>query len=582
MSVSDGWPVWGEAPGFCDGSTDTRSLQLAAHEPASGALVPVRTTIGEVGTDMRAWRQLVAGCGILLLCVLALPSSPAAAQGPQRIVINTTSLYDTLDPHLVLDTERAAIRLNFYDALYRWQDGPVRVVPWLAQSYTLSEDGKVFRFTLRKGARFHDGSEVEAADVVYSVERILAFKKRGLSPLLTGLVNPGSTKAIDASTVEFSLSRASALFLTLLPEVHIVNSKLLKSHEVNNDWGSAWLSRNEAGSGAYALDRFDPGQAVVAKRFEGHWNQSWGRKPVDELEVRTVLDTETSMEALLKGTVQIVEGPLLPHQKRQAREAKDVSLLENDGPRIFVGLLDNAREALKSLEVRRALTQAFNYDAFMHSALGLGAAGVARVPLPLPPAFASPASMAAAAGPGSQQYNLEAARAALAKLKAPLGELTIGAVAGDVHSERAALIMLDGLSKLGVSARIVAQPWPAIANRMRDEKQMFDILFLWQGPRYLEPNNWVGEMYDCDLFGAGNASWYCNKEVDRLIKEARTTADAKVRTADFEKAAVMVAKDAGGIFIATARAAIAHAKRIKGLRYAPIGETLEWRSLSLE
>lgn len=536
---------------------------------------------------MQAWRRLTARRFALAMGAIAALQSAALAQAPRpkspppaqaveaatarRLVVAVPTTFDTLDPHLVLDTPRAAIRLNFYDALYRWEDSPVRVAPWLAQSYTISEDGKTYRFTLRQGARFHDGSVMSSADVVYSVERILALK-RGPAPLLAALVNPGATKAIDPATVEFSLTRPSPLFLTLLPEVHVVNAKLLRSHEVNNDWGRAWLANNEAGSGAYVLKSHSP-ISVVATRFAEHWQNTWSRAPVATVELRTSLDTEASIEALVKGDVQVVAGPLLAHQKKRIKESKDLTLGEDDGPRLFAGIVNAQRESLKTPALRRVLALAFDYDTFLHATLG---AGAVRAPLPLPPAYAS-----AAAGAGAR-FDLQAARAELAKIKTAPANLTIGAVAGDPHSESAAVIMMQGLAALGIPARIVAEPWPAVAERMRDEKQMYDMLFLWQGTRYLDPNNWVGEMYDCDLFGAGNSSWYCNKEADRLIKEARVSTDPKARVAAYEKAAGLVAADFGGLFIASARATLAHAKRIKGLRIAPAGETFDLRAVTME
>src|SRR5690606_17042156 len=157
-------------------------------------------------------------------------------------------------------------------------------------------------------------------------------------------------------------------------------------------------------------------------------------------------------------------------------------------------------------------------------------------------------------------------RDALAKLKLEPEELTIGAIAGDPHSERAALIMLDGLVKLGLSAHIVSEPWPVVANRMRDEKQMYDILFLWRGARYLDANNWVGEMFSCDLFGAGNASWYCHRDADRLIKDAQGAVDPKIRRQGFEKAAALIAEDHAALFVASATRPIIHSKAVKGLQ----------------
>ncbi len=509
-----------------------------------------------------AW---VLGCTSL---ILALGGGALANEPVSRLAIGSSSLHDTLDPHLVLDTRRSDIRLGLYDGLFRWQSGPLRIAPWLAQSYTVSEDGRTFRFALRKDARFHNGREVKASDVVYSVERILALKG-GVAPLLAGLVSPGSTKAIDANTVEFSLGRPSPLFLTLLPEMHIVNAELLKANELNNDWGRAWLQQNDAGSGAYALKSYGSSSHVVLERFAGHWSTDWSAKPVEEIEFRAVLDPEARIDRLIAGELQVLQGNLLPHQMQRLRDAKDIVLLPSDGPRIFVGLLNSGRDPMKVPGFRKVLAQAFDSDRFIATAVGNGATAIT---LPLPPSLGTPPP-----GLARPKFDLAEAAAGLAKLKLPTRELTIGAIAGDPHSERAALIMLDGLIALGIPARIVSEVWPVVDARMRDEKQMYDIVFLWRGARYLDANNWLGEMFDCDLLGAGNSSWYCNRDIDRAIKEARALADPRARRAAFGKAAQMLAEDHAGLFIASGRRTVAHAKRVKGLRHSPVGEAIDAR-----
>lgn len=513
---------------------------------------------------------LLAICA-MLAGDLARPAT--AAEPALRLVIATSTPIDTLDPHLVLDTRRSDPRLQLYDGLFRWLDGPLRVAPWLAQSYTASEDGRTFRFTLRKEARFHDGREIRAGDVVYSVERILALK-RGAAPLLAGLISPGSTKVIDNQTVEFSLNRPSTLFLTLLPEISIVNAELLKANEINNDWGRGWLQANEAGSGAYAFKLRTPTGGVVVTRFSGHWHPEWADKPIEEVELRAILDPEERVDSLLKGEVHVLQGNLLPHQLKRARDSKDVTVLDSDSPRAFLGLLHSGREPMKAQAFRRALAQAFDTDRLIASTFGPGATPLS---IPVPPALASPPQ-----GLARPRYDLAAAAEAIGKLKPALREFTIGAIAGDPHSERAALVMLDGLQRLAIPARIVAEPWPAVANRMRDEKQMYDILFLWRGARYLDANNWLGELYDCDLLGAGNPSWYCNKDADRLIKEARGTADARLRRQAFEKAGAILAEDQAGLFIASARRPVVQLKRVKGLRMTPVGEAVDVRMATFD
>src|SRR5512145_592420 len=133
----------------------------------------------------------------LLIGLIVLLATPAIAQ--TRFVFANESPYDTMDPHAAFDVGRVAVRLNLYDGLYRWRDNPPVLEPWLAESHTVSPDGVVYTFKLRKGAKFHDGTEITADDVVYSMERILALKK-GAASLLATMVAPGATKAVDKHT----------------------------------------------------------------------------------------------------------------------------------------------------------------------------------------------------------------------------------------------------------------------------------------------------------------------------------------------------------------------------------------------
>src|ERR1035441_8174730 len=159
-------------------------------------------------------RKLLRVAGsVPLVAGLATPSGQAKA-APPHFVFGNPSEYDTLDPHVVADLSRVAVRLNFYDGLYRWQDNPPKLQPWLAASHTVSEDGLTYRFALRHGSRFHDGTEVTAEDVAYSVERLLALKK-GSAGLFSPIIAPGSTRVIDPYTVEFSLSKPAAIFLSI-------------------------------------------------------------------------------------------------------------------------------------------------------------------------------------------------------------------------------------------------------------------------------------------------------------------------------------------------------------------------------
>src|SRR5256885_6748055 len=205
---------------------------------------------------------------MLVLALALMAAIPSAAVAQTRFVFANESPYDTMDPHAAFDVGRVAVRLNLYDGLYRWLDNPPKLEPWLAESHTVSPDGLAYTFKLRRGARFHDGAEITAEDVRYSIERILALKK-GAAALLGAMVAPGTTRALDRHTVQFTLMKPAAIFLAVVPEVHVVNSALLKKNEKDGDWGAAWLTSNDAGSGSFMLTRYDPARRFIPNRFAG-------------------------------------------------------------------------------------------------------------------------------------------------------------------------------------------------------------------------------------------------------------------------------------------------------------------------
>jgi peptide/nickel transport system substrate-binding protein len=123
-----------------------------------------------------------------LTALHAICQSEAAEKSAKFVV--TWNAFDTMDPHVKQDVSAAAFNLNIYDNLMRYQGNPPQIVPWLAESHTVSDDGKTWTFHLRRGMQFHDGSELTAEAVRYSFERLLTmgkapsaiFKRVGLTP----------------------------------------------------------------------------------------------------------------------------------------------------------------------------------------------------------------------------------------------------------------------------------------------------------------------------------------------------------------------------------------------------------------
>ena len=507
----------------------------------------------------------------LLASGTAAMAAPARAQGIKRIVTANNSPYDTLDPHAVFDIGRIATRLNMYDCLVRWVDNPPKLAMWLAEKVEISPNGLDYTFTLRKGAVFHDGAPVTAEDVVYSMERILALKK-GAYGLFKGAIEPGKTKAIDAGTVRFTLEQPFAVFLSVLAELWIVNSKLVRANEKAGDWGAEYLIRNEAGSGSFRMRRYDPAIGFQADRFEKHF-MGWDHGGVDQIEFRVVLETTSRVLGMLKGDFQITDGYLPIDQIKRLKEGGNIRVEEAESLRTMYFIIHNARAPLNDVNLRRAILCAFDYKAFNEDILG---GTVARnygiIPNTL---WGVPKDLK------GYDYDLDRAKEHLAKVKAPLRPLTIGVLAGFSQSEQAAVLLQAGLNKIGVESKLISEPWSVIQGKYNDPERTHDLIPLWRSAYFADPHNWTGYIYNSRNIGSGNASFFRNARFDELTDKALLLTDQEARRPLYEEASRILVDEAAGLFVYNTKWFGPFAKSVKGVRFCPIGDAQDMRWMSL-
>lgn len=514
---------------------------------------------------------LKAGTAVGLASTALLPS--AQAQAVPTFVFANPVEYDTLDPHTVFDYSRVATRLNFYDGLYRWLDNPPQLQPWLAESHTVSDNGLVYRFKLRPNAKFHDGSPVTADDVVYTVERTLGINK-GPAVLFSPIIKPGSTKALDADTVEFNLTRPSAAFMSTVPEIHVVNSKLLKANTRGDDWGQAWLSSNVAGSGSYKLERYDPAVGVIGVRNADHF-MPWPAKYVERIDLRTVREQSTQVLGLIKGDYHGLDGFMPADALDRLRKASTVQIIEQPSMRLFILHLNNQRAPLNDVYVRRAISMAFDYKGFITDILKDTAV---RNPAPVPAnLWGYPKDVK------GWDYDIDKAKAELAKAAVKIDRpLEIHTLVGLSQTEQAGQLMQAGLRKLGIESKIVAETWPTLSGKTRSNETTPDIWTNWISTLYADPQNWVGEMYDSRNWGNWKTgSYYRNPKVDALIEKAITSTDPSVRDAAYQEASRIVVDEAASVFIYNTKWYGPFGKRVQNVRFCPVGNGQDFRWLNL-
>ncbi len=260
---------------------------------------------------MKLFRNLLLGAAmgaILATSGLAYAKTPAN----MLVIANRIDDITTLDPAQSFEFAGSDISRNMYGKLVNFDPADLSkgYQPDLAESWTVSEDGRTITFKMRPGVKFHSGNPVTAEDAVFSLRRAVKLDKTP-SFILTQFGfskdNADQTiKLIDKMTFSITTDKkyATSFVLNCLTSTigGIVDKKTVMSHEKDGDLGNGWLKTNEAGSGAYKLVNWKPNESytlVANKEFY------LGKPKLDRVVVRHIQESATQRLLLEKGDIDI-------------------------------------------------------------------------------------------------------------------------------------------------------------------------------------------------------------------------------------------------------------------------------------
>lgn len=521
--------------------------------------------------------KIIASLALVAGFAIAAPQVQAGQPG---VLVTGDNLPANLDPHQIFDVPMQLYSLNTYDNLYRYEGNPPEMKPWLALSHSVSEDGLTWDFKLREGAKFHDGSEITADDVVYSFKRVLALGKApagAFKPVL----KPENVTAPDKHTVRFVLDKPYAPFLAAVPIVMIVNPRVIKAHEQNNDYAAGWLASNEAGSGAYELEAasYRPLERADLKRNAGHF-YGWADNPtpVNQVQIIPTRETSTRVLALLNGSVDMTDSYLPTDQVERIQKAKGVHVQKDTSMRVFILRMNNKKPPFDNVNARKCFAHAFNYPGFIDEILkGYAVRNPAPVPNNL---WGYPKDVVA------YDYDLKKAKTFCDKAKAegaPIGRpIEIHTQSQLEQTNQAAQLLQSDLAQIGINLKIISDTWANITTNTAKAESTPDMWIHWVSTYFVDPENWIGQMYDSQFLGTWKASaWYQNPKVDDLLRKARATVSQDARKALYEEATRLVVADSPDIWVYNTVEIRGVSDRVKDFRFSPVGSGGEMRWIKL-
>jgi peptide/nickel transport system substrate-binding protein len=470
----------------------------------------------------RKFLKSVVSSAAVLPFLRFLPAE-AAGRGDTLVVVVGHGI-NSLDLHRK-GTNRPSyqVTVNIYDRLVRFgvktlEDGSkaydsTRIEPEAAESWSVSEDGRALTFKINPKAKFWDGSPLTAQDVKWSFDRAVSLGGFPAVQMKAGsMTKPEQFVVVDDMTFRIDLPAPSKLTLPDLavPIPFIINSKVAKANATTDDpWATEYLHKNPAGSGAYRIVRWDPGQQFVYER-----NEDWalGQKPgIKRVIVREVPSAATRRALTERGDADLyMDVPAKDARELHGKGKVKISGAPIDNCLHILGL-NLAHKPFDNIKVRQAIAFALPYEAIV-SAAAYGRAkpmfgGKEAVP-----------STTAWPQPFPYDTNLERAKSLLVEAGLADGfETTLSYNLGLADwQEPTALLIQESLGKIGIKVTLDKIPGANWRTAALVEKRL---------PMHLENfGGWLNypDYYFFWAYKHGhlfNSSNYKNDEIEQLVDQ---------------------------------------------------------------
>ena len=495
---------------------------------------------------------------LTLIAGLAIASSVAVnAVAAKTLVYCSEGSPEGFNPAFyTAGTTFDATSKNIFNKLVEFERGTTKIIPGLAESWTISDDGTVYTFKLRKGVKFHSNKlfkpsrDFDADDVLFS------FNRQRLKDHPYHSVSGGSYEywdgmgmtdtikeinKIDDYTVRIALNQPDAPFLANLA----MDFASIMSSEYADKMMAAGtpekMDNLPIGTGPFEFVDYQKDSQIRYKAFAKYWG---GKAPIDRLVFSITPDASVRYAKMQANECQVMPYPN-PADLDKMRKDKNINLMSQEGLNVGYLGFNVEKKPFDNQKVRQALSYAINKKAIL-DAVFQGAGTVAKNPIP-------PTIWSYNDSTVDYDYNPEKAKQMLAEAGYPNGFSTnIWAMPVqrpyNPNARRMAELIQADWAAVGVKAEIVSYEWGEYLARSKTGEQ--DTFLLgWTGDNG-DPDNFLYVLLSCEAVGGSNRSRFCNEKFDDLLKAAKKTSDIAERTKLYQQAQLLFKEEAPWVTIA--------------------------------
>jgi len=444
-------------------------------------------------------------------------TSTEASDVEQTLIWNLGSDPKTIDPGLNAATDGGHVTNNTFEGLMREIDG--KLEPAMAESYTISEDGMTYTFTIREGVKWSDGKPVTANDFEYAWSRVVNPETASEYAWIFDEVNVQSWKAIDEKTFEVKLVSPTPYFVGLTAFYTFFP---VRQDMVETAAEGAWATNPETAvsNGPFKVTSFKTGDRIVLEPNEHYWRAE--EVKLSKIEALMIVDQATALTGYESGQIQILDDMPSAEIPRLLAEDPTFMILPNDATYYYS--FNTQVEPMNDVRVRKALSLSIDRTAIVETVTKAGQ---------IPAHSLIPGGHLDANGDVfnevSGTYDIaptakaEEAQALLAEAGYPNGEgfpkLEIMYNTSEGHKNIAEAIQEMWKQNLGIDVTLTNQEW-AVFQTSRIEHNFQIARAGWVGD-YSDPMTYLGMLMPG---GTNNYSQWDNEEYATLLEASKTAA----------------------------------------------------------
>ncbi len=509
-----------------------------------------------------------------------LSSGSARAETPKDTLVIAKQIDDiiTLDPAEVFEFTGGEVIANVYDRIFTFEaEDTATLVPGVAESHTVSDDGKTLTLKIRPGQKFHSGNPVTAEDVAFSLQRVIILDKTPafiFSQLGWTKDNVNDlVKATDDLTVQLTITEdfgPSFVLNTLSAGVgSVVDKKTVLEHEKDGDLGYAWMKSNSAGSGPFVLKSWKANESVVLEAYPDYRH---GAPQVKRVVIRHVPEASAQRLQLEKGDIDIARN-LTPDQIQGVAGNPDINVEPFPKADLYYLGLNQKNEALAKPQVRQAIRWLVDYQGMADTFL--------KGRFQVHQSF-WPAGFYASLTDTPYKLDIDKAKALLAEAGYPDGfSIKLDSSNVTPYTDIAQSVQ-ETLGKAGIKVEIVPGEQKQVITKYRARNH--DIVLLYWSPDYMDPHSnadsFARNPDNSDEAKSKPLAWRNAWDIPEITKQ--TDAAARERDPDKRKAMYLdiqrkLQEDGPFVIMFQSTELVARRANVSGFVSGPTYDTVYYR-----